>query len=141
MDYSVLINGNGKDHYKVVDGLVAAEVKNHDTRVFVYAPSNATISTEVASTATVIPASKVVLPEIFNVLLGFDTIRCSGILDTPKDLVLIIPECDRYLRYVPAELVQTLLNRLAYLGVRLIFISDGGIATTLTYESVRDAED
>ena len=50
MDYSVLINGNGKDHYKVVEGLVAAEVKNHDTRVFVYAPSNATISTEVAST-------------------------------------------------------------------------------------------
>lgn len=138
MDYSVLIKGNGRNHYEIAEEVVEDEVKREDTKVFVYAPANATISANMATKATIISATKVVLPEIFNVLLSFDTIRCSGILETPKDLVVIIPECDRYLRYVPAELVQTLLNQLAYLGVRLVFISDGGIADSLVYEKVID---
>ena len=137
MDYSVLVKGNGKDHYEIAEKLVDQESQKEGTRVIVYAPANATISANIAAKATVISATKVVLPEVFNVLLSFDTIRCSGILDTPKDLVLIIPECDRYLRFVPPELTQTLLNRLAYLGARIVFISDGGeIAEQLTYEKI-----
>ena len=136
MDYSVLVKGNGKDHYEIAAKLVEQESQKEGTKVLVYAPANATIPATIASDATVISATKVVLPEVFNALLAFDTIRCSGILDTPRDIVLIIPECDRYLRYVPVELTQTLLNRLAYLGVRLMFISDGGIADEMTYEKV-----
>lgn len=139
MNYSVLVKGNGRDHYQITEELVNEESKNEDTKVMVYAPENATIPATIATKATVISATKNILPEVFNVLLSFDTIRCSGILPVPKDMVLIIPECDRYLRYVGAELIQTLLNRLVYLGVRLIFITDGGgIADQLTYEQVRE---
>lgn len=140
MNYSTLIKGNGKDHYAIVEELVAEESKNPDSRIMVFAPDNVNIPSSVASTARVISATKVVLPDIFNVLLTFDTIRCSGILDVPKDLVLIVPECDRYLRYVGMELTQTLLNRLVYLGVRIIFISDGDIAENLTYEKVIECD-
>ena len=136
MNYSTLIKSNGKDHYEIVEQLVNEESKREGTKVMVFAPDNVSIPVTVVTKASVISATKVVLPDIFNVLLTFDTIRCSGILDVPKDMVLIVPECDRYLRYVGMELTQTLINRLVYLGVRMVFITDGGISEELEYEKV-----
>ena len=136
MKYSTLIKSNGKDHYEITKEIVEREAENSQTSVFVFAPDNVSISADVATKAKIVSATKVILPDVFNVLLTFDTIRCSGILDVPKDMVIVIPECDRYLRYVAPELVQTVLNRLVYLGVRLVFITDGGVSEDLDYEEV-----
>lgn len=134
MFYSTLVKADGHDHYEIVEALVNKEPECDNVKLLVYAPDNASISTAVASKAKIIPAAKIVLNDILNVMMSFDTIRASGILDVPKDMHLIIPGCDRYARYVSPELFQTILYRLVYMGVRLTVISDGGQIADLTYE-------
>lgn len=126
MKYSTLIRSK-RDASEVISEILNDETKPAVNQQFMlYAPSLLQLTSDLTSRLKVIPANKVVLKDIFMVLLSMDTIRSTEMFEhLPEDIVIIIPDCDRYLRFIGVELTQSVLNQLMYQGVRLFFISEG----------------
>lgn len=126
MKYSTLIRSK-RDASEVISEILNDETKPAVYQQFMlYAPSLLQLTSDLTSRLKVIPANKVVLKDIFMVLLSMDTIRSTEMFEhLPEDIVIIIPDCDRYLRFIGVELTQSVLNQLMYQGVRLFFISEG----------------
>lgn len=146
MNYSKLIYAGSKNHYEIAEKVIKEECTDSEhQKIMIYAPCNTAISTEIAARAKVIQAQKVMFKDILSIILSFDTLRASDILDNvPSDVVIVVPDCDRYLKFVAVELIQSVLNQLVYMGVRLIFISNANeeedcVVNELQFEEVQKA--
>lgn len=142
MKYSTLVHANGKDHYQIAEAIYAKEMRNssfEDKRVIVYAPE----SVKVSDGVTVVPANRIVFADVLSLILDFDTLRNVPIFPIPREVVFIIPECDRYMRYVGIELLQNVINQLVYSDVKMYFIADdnGEVSNRLEYEEVVNEKD
>lgn len=126
MVYSKLIKAKDKNHIEIALQEIEKEKRQTDQRISVYLSDNSDVPEDVFQDGVFrLSASQVMLPDVFSVILTFNTLRSSRIVHTPKDVLIIIPECDRYLRLVPIDLLRTVIGQLMYMGVRLFLITSG----------------